>query len=101
MSERFLGGEKANYSVSLLWDSSFPDWGQIRTNFNNYWSWPGPQSTSGTIPPGFRDETVEALAETRLAQSCTVGQWQSLDFLNSSSPHVAQPEERGMKESIP
>lgn len=44
---------------------------------------------SGTIPPGFRDETTEPLTEVRLAQSCTVGQWQSLAFLNSSPSQVA------------
>lgn len=37
-------------------------------------------------PPGFRDETTEALTEV---QSHTVGQWQSLAFLNPSPLQVA------------
>lgn len=77
MSRSFLGGKNANYSVSLLQDNLFPGWGMfhhshIRTNFN-YWSWPGLQSISGTIPPCFRDEATDALTEIRLTQSCTVG----------------------------
>lgn len=79
--------------VSLLGDTLFPGWGifhhsQIRTDFNIIEAGQD-LSVSGTIPPGFRDETTEPLTEVRLAQSCTVGQWQSLAFLNSSPSQVA------------